>query len=622
MKIDNFKTTYRTIRYNRLMAAFFSLTMVLSSFTAGVAGITPMDNAELIPPVAETPSSGLSLLVPYGGEVWKGGYVLEIVWDVQDGIELSPDSINIYYSIDGGMEWTMIAEKESDDASFNWTLPFITSDKCLVKVQAMDAAGNELSVVSDSGFMIDSILPSVKVRYPNGGDVWKGGIVEEIQWSATDNYLASAATIDIFYSINGGLDWALINDNEPNDGSYSWAVSLETSEDCQIRINATDVAGNVNYDLSDGLFTIESTAPTVIVTSPNGGEMWLDNSAYDITWMTYDNFDLKTNTVTIYYSVDSGKTWLLIAENEPNDGQYNWKTSDIRNQNCLVKVEVLDAAGNIGYDMSDGEFCVGDQEFLLKSESQDEINYTPHAPIRIDSNADFDAAHGVSGGNGIEADPWIIENWEIDGANFGYCLYIGNTTDYFIVRNLILNNASGVGSYPFYSDSGLILYNVINGKVESNTLINNEYGMILTNSNSNHLLDNIVLSNTNTGIYLDTSDNNNIENNNCSDSINDDGITLYSSDDNDIIDNQCYANKYYGVNLTSSQGNFIENNSCILNIVSGIYLFDSDMNIIQSNNCSKSVTYHGICIDGNGAVNSDQNTIQDNHCYNNNQHGI
>ena len=103
---------------------------------------------------------------------------------------LSPNSINIYYSINGGMTWAMIAEKENNITSFNWTLPFITSGNCIVRVRAMDTAGNGLSTLSGE-FLMDSTLPSVKVQYPNTREIWKGGIVKEILWSASDNYLSS-----------------------------------------------------------------------------------------------------------------------------------------------------------------------------------------------------------------------------------------------------------------------------------------------------------------------------------------------------------------------------------------------------------------------------------------------
>ena len=61
--------------------------------------------------------------------------------------------------------------------------------------------------------------------------------------------------------------------------------------------------------------------------------------------------------------------------------------------------------------------------------------YVAHAPIRINSNADFNAAHGVTGGNGTKWNPWIIENWNINGTGYGYCFYVEWTTHYFILRN-------------------------------------------------------------------------------------------------------------------------------------------------------------------------------------------
>ena len=95
------------------------------------------------------------------------------------------------------------------------------------------------------------------------------------------------------------------------------------------------------------------------------------------------------------------------------------------------------------------------------------IEYVPHAPIRIDSNADFDAAHGVTGGVGSSSEPYIIENYEINGTGYGNCIYIGNTTSHFVLRNCSLNNANG-GSGIYYSNSGLFLQNATNGSIFNN----------------------------------------------------------------------------------------------------------------------------------------------------------
>ena len=99
-------------------------------------------------------------------------------------------------------------------------------------------------------------------------------------------------------------------------------------------------------------------------------------------------------------------------------------------------------------------------------------NYTIYPPIKIDSNADFDAAHGISSGDGSEINPWIIENYDIDGSGFGYCIYIGNTTDYFLIRDCYLHDASG-GTLTLYK-SGITIETANNGIIENNTIDSND----------------------------------------------------------------------------------------------------------------------------------------------------
>lgn len=67
--------------------------------------------------------------------------------------------------------------------------------------------------------------------------------------------------------------------------------------------------------------------------------------------------------------------------------------------------------------------------------------YTPHAPIRIDSDLGFTNASGVTHGLGTQGDPYLFEDWEIDGTGYGYAFYAGNTTAYFVVKGCHLHHA-------------------------------------------------------------------------------------------------------------------------------------------------------------------------------------
>ena len=94
--------------------------------------------------------------------------------------------------------------------------------------------------------------------------------------------------------------------------------------------------------------------------------------------------------------------------------------------------------------------------------------YKAHNPIRINNNSGFNLTNGVSAGNGTPGIPYILEGWEINGGGNGSCIYIGNTTAYFIVRDCLLYNATG-NFQQYHWDTALSLYNVDNGKLFNNT---------------------------------------------------------------------------------------------------------------------------------------------------------
>ena len=165
--------------------------------------------------------------------------------------------------------------------------------------------------------------------------------------------------------------------------------------------------------------------------------------------------------------------------------------------------------------------------------------YKAHNPIRINNNSGFNLTNGVSAGNGTPGIPYILEGWEINGGGNGSCIYIGNTTAYFIVRDCLLYNATG-NFQQYHWDTALSLYNVDNGKLFNNTCINNARS----------------------GIQVGDSSNNVIEN------------------------NTCYSNNVYQVQVGFSNNNVFRNNTIISNGLDsyGFYLAYTSNNKFYDNN--------------------------------------
>ncbi|KKP80352.1 MAG: hypothetical protein UR78_C0001G0072 [Candidatus Moranbacteria bacterium GW2011_GWF2_35_39] len=107
------------------------------------------------------------------------------------------------------------------------------------------SAGNAFS----SGYWI---VPTVEVISPESGDEWQVGSTQDITWTAdsSDPTKTAGMSIDINYQCGGG-SWSNIANGTTNDGSYSWIVPTNISDECEIRIFATDDYALTGMDDSD-----------------------------------------------------------------------------------------------------------------------------------------------------------------------------------------------------------------------------------------------------------------------------------------------------------------------------------------------------------------------------------
>jgi len=93
-------------------------------------------------------------------------------------------------------------------------------------------------------------------------------------------------------------------------------------------------------------------ANSMVVILPNGGEEWYYDEIQKIRWNPF----CLTGDVKIEYSVDSGSTWLIIAESARNCGIYAWKVPFIKSMGCRVRVSA--STGGTPADESDSNFAI------------------------------------------------------------------------------------------------------------------------------------------------------------------------------------------------------------------------------------------------------------------------
>jgi len=81
-------------------------------------------------------------------------------------------------------------------------------------------------------------------------------------------------------------------------------------------------------------FVAQINEISLVVTSPNGGEVVHYGFTHEITWQTWG----FVGDVKIEYTVDSGKTWWEITGATPNDGSFTWLVPDESSDSCAVRI--------------------------------------------------------------------------------------------------------------------------------------------------------------------------------------------------------------------------------------------------------------------------------------------
>lgn len=99
----------------------------------------------------------------------------------------------------------------------------------------------------------------------------------------------------------------------------------------------------------------DSTAPTIVLTSPDGGELL--EGMFNISWTTNEE---NRSTVEIHLSSDSGVTYPTLLAKVADNGSYSWNSSDVPDGiKYRIQVTATDVVGNTGLPaQSNADFLI------------------------------------------------------------------------------------------------------------------------------------------------------------------------------------------------------------------------------------------------------------------------
>lgn len=221
---------------------------------------------------------------------------------------------------------------------------------------------NETNNVSPGiGLSVEGPLV-VTVTAPNGGENWSAGATQKIEWRIA-GATSRIAYFKIRLSTDGGDHYS--TDLTPNGLSahslrdWSWPIpSSLSSTRARIRVLALDENGQVlAQDNSDGNFAVarSAEAPAVVVTSPNGGELWAIGRTYNIT----ANVTGAIRGWSVHYSIDGGGVWDLISESSTTNPTISvpWRVPNAPTRGARVRVTAMYGTSQVS-DVGNGTFTI------------------------------------------------------------------------------------------------------------------------------------------------------------------------------------------------------------------------------------------------------------------------
>jgi len=204
---------------------------------------------------------GIEIVTPIGGEIWEIGNPVDVTWKASNVIS----NLDILLSIDGGATFPIaVATNTPNDGSFEWGVDDPALAQTIeARIRIQDHANPALYFDDSPNFTI--LEKSMTLTYPNGGEEWRIGYPQTIEWLWTGNI----PLVDIKMSLDGGMTFDdYIIQNEPNTGSFdiafldaAWLTDHTkwdfTSKEAKIRIESS---GNPSlHSESANIFTIPIT---------------------------------------------------------------------------------------------------------------------------------------------------------------------------------------------------------------------------------------------------------------------------------------------------------------------------------------------------------------------------
>jgi hypothetical protein len=184
-----------------------------------------------------------------------------------------------------------------------------------------------------------SLVDSINVISPNGGETWQAGETRTITWF---DDLVEPVKIELYKNDTLFLE---IEDNTPSDGNFIWSIPYDQVGGSDYKIKISSIQFTTKFDFSDSNFTIIPNEITI--TSPVTTDNWQGGTSHTITWVA--NFDDNVS-INLF---KGGSFWKLISSSTENDGSFSYNVAFDEVGDTLYQIRIGSIINSAVRDLSD-----------------------------------------------------------------------------------------------------------------------------------------------------------------------------------------------------------------------------------------------------------------------------